>query len=62
MNNVKDIHELCDLSEARLTEILDNSNAAKTLWEFLHARQKGPEKGPEKGTFSKTTRGKNKKS
>ena len=58
MNQVKNIHELCELSEARLAEILDNSSAAKTLWEFLHTNKKGQEKTIQP---TKTIRGKNKR-
>lgn len=35
MNNVKDLHELCELTEERLSEILENSKAAKQAFEFL---------------------------
>lgn len=40
MNHVKDISELCQLSETKLGEILENANTAKTLYEFIHTKRK----------------------
>jgi hypothetical protein len=57
MNQVKDIHELCGLSELRLAEILENSSIASTLWDFLHSKRRGLEKT----ISSKTNRSKSKK-
>ena len=40
MNKVKNIHELSELSEERLLEILGNAGNAKKLWEFFHDNHK----------------------
>lgn len=40
MNQVKDLHELCEISETRLAEVLENAAIAKTLWEFIHTKKK----------------------
>ncbi|XP_028403688.1 DNA repair endonuclease XPF-like isoform X1 [Dendronephthya gigantea] len=40
MNKVKNIHELSELSEERLQEILGNAVNAKKLWEFFHDNHK----------------------
>ena len=40
MNKVKNIHELSQLSEKRLQEILGNAGNAKILWNFFHDNHK----------------------
>ena len=36
MKNVRNIQELCELSEEKLECILGNTASAKQLWEFIH--------------------------
>ena len=36
MVNVENLQELCQLSEERLTEIIENSKNAKIIYEFLN--------------------------
>lgn len=36
MANVENLYELCQLSEERLTEIIENSKNAKIIYEFLN--------------------------
>ena len=36
MANVDNLQELCQLSEERLTEIIENSKNAKIIYEFLN--------------------------
>ena len=40
MNKVKNIHELSQLSEERLKEILGNASNANVLWDFFHENHK----------------------
>lgn len=36
MNKVNNLHELCQMSEEKLSEILENSKNAKACYEFLN--------------------------
>ena len=40
MNKVKNIRELCQMSQEKLKEILGNAANAKLLWEFIHNNHK----------------------
>jgi phosphopantothenate synthetase len=40
MNKVKNIHELSQLSQEHLQEILGNASNAKIIWEFFHDNHK----------------------
>lgn len=40
MNKVKNINELSQLSEERLSEILGNASNARKLWDFFHDNHK----------------------
>ena len=40
MNKVKNIHELSQLSQEHLQEILGNGSNAKIVWEFFHDNHK----------------------
>ena len=43
MSNVENLHDLCQMSEERLSEVLENSKAAKQVYEFLNASIKSSE-------------------
>lgn len=36
MSKIKDLNELCQMSEAKLTEVIENSKNAKLIYEFLN--------------------------
>ena len=56
LNTVRDIAELCTLTQERLREVLRSEQNARALWEFLHLEQKQAEPAVTTNKSTKSTR------